>query len=456
MINSLLLVLSFTAAPRCSPPSAEAGVHRLPVETVSALAAVFAAAQDTAYGTASAAAHGIAAAADGDHGKLTWFQGSFDDLVREATKTKKVIFIDLWTTSCVWCKRLDHDTFSDDSVAALMKDVLCYSVDAESKDGAPLARRFGVTGYPTLVFLEPDGSLRDRITGYLPADKFSKEAVRIKSGEGTLSEARKKVAQKPNDVFAHLDLALALRKMNDGPNAQAELDLVKKMVARGEGFDPKSLDDRWKLSQRFAGLGDPSAAREQTEALKALDTECKSMVCRRLKMQDIAREANALYAKTKNVDSAPLIAFLKTETYPEVLFEGWGVVENMELFQIKEAHKNSRAEEERFHRAAARDAGREAWKYCPPDRLADWGGRFAAFLYEDAAALTPEEKDLAVDVATRASEAAPPKSLEHLEVLACCLYAAGRRDEAVSLIKSGLEIDPERTALKNRLAEFQR
>src|SRR4051812_7097083 len=108
----------------------------------------------------------------GEHGKLAWFQGSFDDAMREAARAKKTIFIDFWTHTCMWCKRLDAEAFSSTSVVEVLKDSVCYSVDAESQEGAPLARRFGVTGYPMLVFLDSDGSLRDRIGGYLPTDAF--------------------------------------------------------------------------------------------------------------------------------------------------------------------------------------------------------------------------------------------------------------------------------------------
>jgi thioredoxin-related protein len=395
-----------------------------------------------------------ATVAEGSHGKLTWFTGSFDDLVREATKSQKIIFIDFWTTWCGWCKKLDQDTFSDDAVAAAMKNVLCYSVDAESKDGAPLAKRFAASGYPLLVFLDPDGQLRDRISGYLPPDKFLKEAQRIERGEGTVSEARKKLAKDANDVFARLDLVLALRRVNDLAGAQSELDLAKNAIAKNQGFDPRSVDDRWKLHEKLNSLGETAGAQEQSAAIQPLDPDCKSVVCRRIKMQDVVHAANQHYAKTKNVDTAPLIAFLASEKEPEILFEGWSVVENMELFQVRDAHKNERAEEESFHRAAARDAGREAWKHCPADKISDWGARFAAFLYEDAAHTSAEEKDLAVDVATRASEAAP-NSPDHMEVLACCLFASGKRDEALRVIKRALEIAPERASLKKRLEEFQ-
>jgi tetratricopeptide (TPR) repeat protein len=202
-------------------------------------------------------------------------------------------------------------------------------------------------------------------------------------------------------------------------------------------------------------VGDAVAAQEQMSAIKALDPECKSLVCKRVKLTDLTQEMKQKFIKTKNVDSTPMIRFLKSETEPEILFEGWCTVQNMELYQVNDAHKGQRVDEERFHRAAARDAGREAWKSCPAGKVAEWGARFAAFLYEDAAALSDEEKNLAVDIATRAAEAAP-KSPDHLEVLACCLFAAGKKNEAVQTLKRGLEIDPTRKSLQKRLAEFER
>jgi ribosomal protein S7 len=42
-----------------------------------------------------------------------------------------------------------------------------------------------------------------------------------------------------------------------------------------------------------------------------------------------------------------------------------------------------------------------------------------------------------------------------MEVLACCLFASGKRDEALRVIKRALEIAPERASLKKRLEEFQ-
>ncbi|MCZ6596855.1 MAG: hypothetical protein O7B99_04380 [Planctomycetota bacterium] len=33
------------------------------------------------------------------HGKLTWFQGSFEELLQEAEKSGKIMFLDFWADS---------------------------------------------------------------------------------------------------------------------------------------------------------------------------------------------------------------------------------------------------------------------------------------------------------------------------------------------------------------------
>ena len=52
--------------------------------------------------------------------------------------------------------------------------------------------------------------------------------------------------------------------------------------------------------------------------------------------------------------------------------------------------------------------------------------------------------------------AVAPESASHLEMLACCLYAAGRQAEALQALERGLKAEPENTALRERLAEFKK
>src|SRR6185436_15307371 len=107
------------------------------------------------------------AAVENTHGKIPWFTGTFEEALARAKAENKVLFVDLWTPTCVWCKKLDKDTFSEDSVVAALKDVICLNLDAESTTGRPIARRFGASLFPTMIVLDADGAYREKLSGYL-------------------------------------------------------------------------------------------------------------------------------------------------------------------------------------------------------------------------------------------------------------------------------------------------
>jgi hypothetical protein len=61
-----------------------------------AIAALMAPPTIAAAPDASPSAH--PAAAPGEHGKLAWFEGSFEEALAKAKTDKKLVFIDFWTS----------------------------------------------------------------------------------------------------------------------------------------------------------------------------------------------------------------------------------------------------------------------------------------------------------------------------------------------------------------------
>ena len=117
----------------------------------------------------------------GDKTALTW--QSFDSSVSEARKANKKILVDVYTDWCKWCKKMDKDVYEDGKVIEyLSKHYVTVKLNAESpamthyKDKSlserELASAFGVTGYPTTLFLEPGGELITSVSSYYPADRF--------------------------------------------------------------------------------------------------------------------------------------------------------------------------------------------------------------------------------------------------------------------------------------------
>lgn len=111
----------------------------------------------------------------------TWM--GFDAGLKEAQKSNRKVLVDVYTDWCGWCKKMDKEVFAHVKIAPyLSEQYVLVKLNAESaarltyKDAkyseSELAKSFGVTGYPTLLFLEPNGDLITTLPGYVPAEDF--------------------------------------------------------------------------------------------------------------------------------------------------------------------------------------------------------------------------------------------------------------------------------------------
>lgn len=356
-----------------------------------------------------------APAAAQEHGKLAWFTGSFDEALAKAKTEQKVVFVDFWTSWCGWCKKLDKETFSDEQVAAEMKDVVCLSVDAESATGKPIAERWKVAGFPTLVWLSPDGSTRDVTTGYLAPAAFLAEVRRIRADQGTLGDLRRKLEANPGDIAL-----------------------------------------RWELATKLRASGDVQGADAQMAEIKKLDPEGKSLPMRRHKLEQLVQQTGKFFDKQKfEYDLAPLLAFLEKETDPLLLFQGWDAVASMLLYSLQQVQlaRNGTAAQAQALRFRIRDVYRKEWANCPDEFVVQVGGTIAAFFYEGADELKPEDKPFALAVAKKA-QARSDEDPVLMDTLACCYSMNGDKDSAVGWIQRAIELDPGNPQWKERLAEF--
>jgi thioredoxin-related protein len=103
--------------------------------------------------------------------------------LREAGSSSKPVLVDVHTEWCGWCKRMNRDVYARKDVREyLQKHFVTISLDAEGGEAAQyegktftsrsLAARFRVTGYPTTIFLAPDGAHLANVPGYIPAERF--------------------------------------------------------------------------------------------------------------------------------------------------------------------------------------------------------------------------------------------------------------------------------------------
>lgn len=108
---------------------------------------------------------------------VQFFTGTWNELLAEAKKQNKSIFVDIYTTWCGPCKLMAKQAFPDKTVGDLFNaNFVSYQIDAEKGEGVALAKRYAVTGYPTSMYLDSDGKLIYRHTGYGNVKDFIAEA----------------------------------------------------------------------------------------------------------------------------------------------------------------------------------------------------------------------------------------------------------------------------------------
>lgn len=93
---------------------------------------------------------------------------------KKATDSKKMIFIDVYTSWCGPCKEMAQTTFMDEEVGEMFnKKFVNLKIDAEKdSDGPYIGKTFKVNAYPTLLFLDENGKLLKKLVGKQSKEKL--------------------------------------------------------------------------------------------------------------------------------------------------------------------------------------------------------------------------------------------------------------------------------------------
>ena len=105
--------------------------------------------------------------------EINFSESSLKKLLEEAKKSDKIIFVDVSTSWCYYCKLQKRKTFKNKEVARYFNNnFLNISIDAEKGVGEELVNKFGIDAYPTQLFLDKNGKLIYKSVGYRNPKEF--------------------------------------------------------------------------------------------------------------------------------------------------------------------------------------------------------------------------------------------------------------------------------------------
>lgn len=98
---------------------------------------------------------------------------SFEQALKEAKASNKLIFMDAYTVWCGPCKYMTSNVFPDAKVGKLYNaKFINLKMDMEKGEGPALASKYQVRAYPTLFFIDGDGKVVKKVLGAQTTQKM--------------------------------------------------------------------------------------------------------------------------------------------------------------------------------------------------------------------------------------------------------------------------------------------
>jgi len=113
--------------------------------------------------------------------EATFFQGTYQDVLLEAKKLHKPIFLTFSASWCQPCQKLEAESFSQQEVASVLSlRYIAKIVDVEQFVGMDVADIYKVSEYPITIILDERGKELERLKGFFPPEYLIKTLLKYK------------------------------------------------------------------------------------------------------------------------------------------------------------------------------------------------------------------------------------------------------------------------------------
>ena len=351
-----------------------------------------------------------------------WTNIALDEIINN--NTDKLVLVDFETEWCVWCDRLDTDTYTDQIVIEFAKNnLISKKIDAEKNNGPQQKKKYRVMGYPTILLLDSEGNEIDRIVGYRPSDEFLNELNRIKNRENTLSDLITRYKKNINNSSVKIDLAEKYILMNLPDSARSLLDNIYSYQKKKHQLD---FSVSFNLSQLYYKI------RSLDRSIEILDQIVESGV----DSSDIAYFYRLLYKSKRSSDIDALLEYAElSENIDRKQKSYWQIIRILKKYK-----REPDLEAELYLKVI--DLYTSDYKYLP------------SLLNGFAWRMTELEKNLDIALVKINKALEYGEDIKILDTKAEVLWKLNRSEEAVEIIEKCILSDPQNKYYKDQKKKF--
>lgn len=150
----------------------------------------------------------ITISANAQEDGIKFFHGTFQEALDKAEQENKKLFVDVYTSWCGPCKKMSKTVFTQAEVGDFFNEnFISFKIDAEKGEGPTIREKYSVSGYPTLMFLTPDGEVVKKMTSSLDAPAliaFGKSVLTVNDNFEELKAKYKQNELGKDELFQYL------------------------------------------------------------------------------------------------------------------------------------------------------------------------------------------------------------------------------------------------------------
>lgn len=160
---------------------------------------------------------------------IHFVKGTWAEIVALAKKENKPIFVDCYTVWCGPCKTLAKKVFPQKEVGDYFNaNYISYKIDMEKGEGPALKEKFGVSAYPTLLFIDSSSEdVMHKMVGAGSAAQLLENAKKAPEEAGRVSKLETLYKKDKNDLVNTKAYLAYLIKSHDTRAEAVALDYLK-------------------------------------------------------------------------------------------------------------------------------------------------------------------------------------------------------------------------------------